>query len=110
MQCEKGFRFFKIKTLTGDVGGFGLSVRRNKAVPSGLVFVLLCTTSSEVHPAEIISVLYPVVGGETTGSAAEGGSGVVGRAFPRDESGQKLAQAVWSVCVLLVLAVVDKMP
>lgn len=48
--------------------------------PSGLVFVLLCTTPSEVHPAEIISVLYPVVGGETTGSAAEGGSGVVGRA------------------------------
>lgn len=31
MQCEKGSRFFKIKTLTGDVGGFGLRVRRNKA-------------------------------------------------------------------------------
>lgn len=38
------------------------------------------------------------------------GSHTSDHTFPRDESGQKLVQAVWSVCVLLVLAVVDKMP
>lgn len=38
------------------------------------------------------------------------GSHTSDHTFPRDESGQKLVQAVWSVCVLLVLAVVDRMP
>lgn len=46
-------------------------------MPLGGVFVLLCTTPPKVHPAQVISVLYPVAGGETTGSAGDGGSGLV---------------------------------
>lgn len=47
------------------------------AVASRGVFILFCTASSKVHPAEVISVLYPVAGGQ--GSAAEGGSDLEGR-------------------------------
>lgn len=73
--------------IGGDEGcnsGFSES----KPLPLGGVFVLLCTASSKVHPAHVVSVLYPVAGGWTAGSAAKGGSGVVERAFPGDESGQ----------------------
>lgn len=55
--------------------------RRKGAMPLGGVFVLLCTATSKVHPAEVISVLYPVAGGESTGSAHDGGPGLVWRAW-----------------------------
>lgn len=38
----------------------------------GVLLVLLCTAASEVHPAQIVSVLYLVAGTRTAGSAAQG--------------------------------------
>lgn len=60
-------------------------------MPLGGVFVLLCAASSKVHPAMVISVLYPVAGGETTGSAGEGGSGLVGRGWRRQRHRKLIA-------------------
>lgn len=50
-------------------------------MPLGGVLVLLCTAASKVHPADVVSVLYPVAGSESTGSAGDGGSALVGRAW-----------------------------
>lgn len=38
----------------------------------GVLLVLLCTAASEVHPAQVVSVLYLVAGTRTAGSAAQG--------------------------------------
>lgn len=65
------------------------------------VFVLLSTAPSEVHPAQVIPVLYPVSWGGTTGSAGQGGSRLVRSGFPGEESGQQLVQVVTGVCVVL---------
>ena len=50
-------------------------------MPLGGVLVLFCAATSKVHPADVISVLYPVSRGEAAGSAGEGGSGLVRRAW-----------------------------
>lgn len=81
MQCEKGSLF--LGGFIGGAGGCYSGFGEKQAMPLGGVFVLLCTASSKVHPAEVISVLYPVAGGQTTGSAGDGGSGLVGRAWKR---------------------------
>lgn len=52
-------------------------------MPLGGVLVLLCTAASKVHPADVVSVLYPVAGSESTGSAGDGRSALVGRAWGR---------------------------
>ncbi len=62
------------------VVGVVTQISAKQAMPLGGVLVLLCTASTKVHPAEVISVLYPVCGGQTAGSAGDGGSGLVGRA------------------------------
>lgn len=50
-------------------------------MPLGGILILLCTATSKVHPADVISVIYPMAGGESAGSAGEGGSGLVGRTW-----------------------------
>ena len=64
-----------------------MAKKTNRAVPLGGVLVLLCAASPKVHPAEVVSVLYPVAGGQAAGSAAQGGSGLVGRAWRRQGEG-----------------------
>lgn len=67
--------------LTGDAGGCDRGGGKQAAASRG-VLVLFCTTSSKVHPSEVISVLYPVAGGHS--SAAEGGgSDLEGRAWKK---------------------------
>lgn len=50
-------------------------------MPLGGVLVLLCTAATKVHPADVVPVLYPVAGSQSTGSAGDGRSALVGRAW-----------------------------
>lgn len=61
--------------------GSGSSFGKSEAMPLGGVLVLLCTAASKVHPAGVVSVHYPVAGSESTGSAGDGRSALVGRAW-----------------------------
>jgi len=67
-----------LPALIEGVGSCNSGDQRKQAVALlWRVFILLCTTPSKVHPAEVISVLYPVARGY--GSAGEGGSGLKGK-------------------------------
>lgn len=65
------------------------------------VFVLFGAASPKVHPAQVVSVLYPVSRGRTTGSAAQGGPGLVRCCFSWEQSGQQLFEGVARLCVVL---------
>lgn len=64
--------------VLGDGGGCSTELGGGVPVPSGGVLVLLGAASTKVHPAHVVSVFYPVAGGHAAGSAAQGGSGLVG--------------------------------
>lgn len=86
MQCEKG-SLFCVGFLLAAVRGCDSGVS-----PLGGVFALLCAASAKVHPALVVSVLYPVDGGRAAGPAAEGGSDLVGGPLRRQRRHASLSR------------------
>lgn len=66
----------------------------------GGVLVLLGAASSKVHPAQVISVLYPVSRSRADRSAAEGGPRLQRCRFPGEQCGQQLVEGVARLCVV----------
>lgn len=64
-------------------------------MPLRRVLILLCTAASKVHPANVVPVLYPVAGSESTGSAGDGSSALVGRAWRHTRHDDALGTGGW---------------
>lgn len=65
------------------------------------VLVLFGAASPKVHPAQVVSVLYPVSRGRAAGSAAQRGARLVRYSFSGEQSGQQLVEGVAGVCSVL---------